>query len=338
MVDMLRRANERSVTALYRHGSPHTPASEVRRQLDPNEGARWAIIVTALLLCAYSVLAGPVNFTYWRKRHRPLRAFLYVPLASALTFASVVTIGVIAKGCSGRARHLTVVEAGAGMTRGSARRWRGFFVPTQRTMTVQTAGATSVLGSELMNHGDDTRDGMLLDRDGLKLVELSLLPWETMVVREDGYVDLGLGIAIVKQSAAETLVVNRTGRRLRGLLLQDASGTGLFLADLEDGASASSTNFDPITFVTHGSTPGGLHLGEFDAYAVGHKLNQTSSGLGDAWTAVLSTVTQQKDWFPVGVPVLLAQIEGGEGKTSDSGLTLDSDRLLVRVVGYGGAP
>ena len=338
MIDMLRRANERTLTSLYRHGGPHTPATEVRRQLDPNEGARWAIIVTALLLCAYSVVAGPINFTYWRKKHRPLRAFLYVPLAAALTFGSVVTIGVIAKGCSGRARHLTVVEAGAGMTRGSARRWRGFFVPSQRTMTVQTAGATSILGSELMNNGDETRDAMLLDRDGLKLVDLPLLPWETMVVREDGYVDLGEGIAIVKKSATETLVVNRTGRRLRGLLLHEPPGTGLFLSELEEGATASSTNFDRLTFTTHGTTPGGLPLGEFDAHAVAQKLNQTSSGLGDAWTAVLTTITQQKDWFPADVPVLLAQLEGGEGKTSDTGLTLDSDRVLVRIVGYGGAP
>jgi hypothetical protein len=38
------------------------------------------------------------------------------------------------------------------------------------------------------------------------------------------------------------------------------------------------------------------------------------------------------------VPVLLAQMDGGQGKTSDSGLRLESDRLLVRVVGWGGAP
>jgi hypothetical protein len=38
------------------------------------------------------------------------------------------------------------------------------------------------------------------------------------------------------------------------------------------------------------------------------------------------------------VPVLLAQVEGGEGRTSDTGLRLDSDRVLVRVVGFGGKP
>ena len=35
---------------------------------------------------------------------------------------------------------------------------------------------------------------------------------------------------------------------------------------------------------------------------------------------------------------LVGQLDGGEGHSSDSGLQLDSDRVLVRVVGYGGVP
>ena len=35
---------------------------------------------------------------------------------------------------------------------------------------------------------------------------------------------------------------------------------------------------------------------------------------------------------------LEAQLDGGEGKTSDSGLSVDVDRALVRVVGWGGVP
>jgi hypothetical protein len=38
------------------------------------------------------------------------------------------------------------------------------------------------------------------------------------------------------------------------------------------------------------------------------------------------------------VPVLIAELEGGEGRTHDSGLTVDVDRVLVRVVGWGGVP
>ena len=38
------------------------------------------------------------------------------------------------------------------------------------------------------------------------------------------------------------------------------------------------------------------------------------------------------------MPVLIAELDGGEGRSQDSGLRLDLDRVLVRVVGYGGVP
>src|SRR5690606_13820105 len=74
MVDLVRRANERLTGVVFRPGDPHTLASEVRRQLDPNEGSRWAIVIASLLLLGYAVVAGPGNFVYWRRKGRPLKA------------------------------------------------------------------------------------------------------------------------------------------------------------------------------------------------------------------------------------------------------------------------
>jgi hypothetical protein len=36
--------------------------------------------------------------------------------------------------------------------------------------------------------------------------------------------------------------------------------------------------------------------------------------------------------------VLIAQLDGGEGKLTDSGLDVEIDRVLLRVVGFGGVP
>ena len=224
VVDMLRRANERTSAVLFRHGDQHTVATEVRQRLDPNESSRWAIVVTALLLCLYSVVAGPVNFTIWRNRHRPLQALIWLPIASAVTFGTVVAIGVGAKGCSGRSRHLTMVEVGAGMKRGTARKWRGFFVPTARELTVRTGSASSVLGVEMMDHGEEVTDTLRVDRGGLRIENLALRPWETLVVREDGYSDLGGGISLMYVGEKELKVKNKTGRRLRGLVLSNPLG------------------------------------------------------------------------------------------------------------------
>ncbi len=337
MVDMLRRANERTSSVLFRHGDRHTVATDVRRQLDPNESSRWAIVVAALLLCLYSVLAGPVNFGLWRRRHRPLRALIWLPIASAIAFGSVVAIGISAKGCSGRARHLTFVEVGAGMKRGTARKWRGFFVPTAREMTVRTGNASSVLGVELMELGDDVNDTLRIDRDGLRLQKLALRPWETLVVREDGYAGLGGGISLLYVGEKELKVKNKTGRRLRGLVLSTPWGDVRYLSKLDDNASVSSKKFRSTSRVSAASsTAGSLPMRRFEMFSIEPRLEDASPGLTNAWAAVSASVAAQKNWFPADVPVLLAQLEGGEGAKRDTGLELDSDRVLVRVVGYGG--
>lgn len=337
VVDILRRANERTSGVLFRHGDKHTVASDVRRQLDPNESSRWAIVVTALLLCLYSVIAGPVNFGWWRKRHRPLRALVWLPIASAIAFGAVVGIGVGAKGCSGRARHLTLVEVGAGMKRGTARKWRGFFVPTAREITVRTGSASSVLGVEMMSHGQEVDDSLLVDRDGLRLDKLALRPWETLVVREDGYSDLGGGISLLYAGEKDVKVKNKTGRQLRGLVLSLPWGEVRYLDKLDDNASASSKSFRATSRVTVGAGGGaGLPLRDFNMYSIESKLEAAAPGLTKSWAAVVAAIPGRKNWFPTDVPVLLAQLEGGEGDDRDTGLVVDSDRVLIRVVGYGG--
>ncbi len=78
----------------------------------------------------------------------------------------------------------------------------------------------------------------------------------------------------------------------------------------------------------------GRDLGASDFSA---KLEGDVKGAGGAWLA-LEKVAERANWWPDDVPVLIAQIEGGEGKPSDSGLRLQSDRLFLRVVGFGGVP
>lgn len=332
MVDMLRRANERVAAVLFRPGEPVQQTNEIRRRLDPNEGSRWAIVLTALLLLAYAVVAGPVNFNHWRKRGRPLRALLYLPLLSASTFAAVVVVGVLAKGCSGRARHLTVVEAGAGMTTGVARRYRGFYVPSAQDLSVTTTHASSVLGTA--ESGDETQDLLVVDRDSLRLVDLHLRPWETMVVREDGLADLGEGVAIVEAAAGEVDVINHTERALLGLVLRMPDGTVGFARELAPGDTLTAGDWTRVSRVVQRTSPG---TRGFDPLQLRKELDDADEGLSLDWQAVSDVLHyESRDWFPNDVPVLLAMVEGGEGRDRDGGLGIDMDRVLVRVVGWGG--
>ena len=83
---------------------------------------------------------------------------------------------------------------------------------------------------------------------------------------------------------------------------------------------------------------GSLDVHELHSSALRAILDKDASGLSEAWTALEGAPDTPVDWFPPDVPVLLGQLDGGEGRMSDSGLRLESDRLLVRVVGYGGKP
>jgi hypothetical protein len=90
LLDLIRRALERQSSALYRPGDEAGPSDQVRRHLDPSTSARWAIVVTTLLLCLYAIFAGPVSFGHFSRRGRPLTAYRILPLLSLATFVVVV--------------------------------------------------------------------------------------------------------------------------------------------------------------------------------------------------------------------------------------------------------
>ena len=158
---------------------------------------------------------------------------------------------------------------------------------------------------------------------------------------------LGEGLSIVPTPGEASLtVVNRTGRDLRGAILKMPAGDPRYFARIRDGEKVSSqagrelgTTPEERSWITNIERPsaaGTLDVHPLDASSLRPLLERDAPGLVEAWSALEATAGQYVDWFPPDVPVLLAQLDGGEGRTSDSGLRLESDRLLVRVVGYGG--
>jgi hypothetical protein len=350
VIDLARRAYDRRSTVVFRPGDEDAghDLNKVRQQLDPNESSRWAIGISALLLCLYAVLAGPINFSLAARKGKPLRALWHLPIYAAAAFALVVGIGIAAKGVTGRARHLTLVEAGAGMTKGAARRYRGFFASQIEDLTVRTTDASSVVSTAVAAETAARRDRLLVDRDGARLVDVAALPWQTVVVREDGFASLGEGIAILPEPGGGAAVVNRTGRSLRAVVLWLPSGDARYFARVRDGERVlSSAGVDLgttvkgrswISLAGAGRRVGGLDVHDLGAGLLSPIVEPDATGLGDAWWALEEAASEAIDWFPSGVPVLLGQLDGGEGRASDSGVRLESDRLLFRIVGFGGQP
>jgi len=168
------------------------------------------------------------------------------------------------------------------------------------------------------------------------------MPWETVVLREDGFVPLGAGVSIVKDVDGVVVVANRTARDLRGVVLvTPAAASGArntyFFDRVRDGARVKASEGKQITsFTPWSSGTGGLQHSDLSPLRA--DLDGQSRGLFTAWVAMAGSFGNEVDWFPEDVPVVLAQIDGGEGQLSDSGLALDRDRLLLRVVGWGGLP
>ncbi len=335
MVDLVTHAYNRQNTVALPNAQTALDRANVRavkKVLDPNEGSRWAIAVSALLLLVYAAGAGPLNFYRASRIGRPLRALWHLPIWAAGAFGAVVVLGVAAKGVRGRARHLTLVEAGAGMSRAAATRFRGFYSASSEQLTVRATQRGAVL--DVAGRTDDTGRELVVDRDGARIEHFQAKPWQTVVVREDGFIDLGGGVSIVK-SGSDVEVKNRTARDLIAVLLAVPGHGVVYFPRIQDGHSvlASKGAAVPGTIghprVTGPVMTHGLDSDEFE-------LDKAAKGVDEAWQALESVAHADTDWWPPDTPVLIGQLEGGEGRTSDSGLTLDQDRVLVRVVGYGG--
>jgi hypothetical protein len=234
------------------------------------------------------------------------------------------------------------------MSTGSARRFRAFYAARSENLTVRTTDRSSVVSTAIFDNGQK-KDTLVVDRDGARLVDVAALPWETVIVREDSTASLGDGISITPDGGDDFVVKNRSGRAIRGAILVRPSGTAAYLGAIADGDKAASRSGqalakfkDGATWEGHLRVPTKAGLADLHALDAGDLhgiLDDGAPGLADAWQAIENAAgAGSVDWFPTGAPVLIAQLDGGEGKKSDAGLALESDRLLVRVVGLGGKP
>ena len=350
MVDLARRAHDRLSAIAVQPGRSleGVSTSDVSRLLDPNASSRWAIGAATLVLCIYAVLAGPLSFSRAARKGRPLDAIKRLPVFALVTLLVILGIGVGAKGVRGRARHLTIIESGAGFSRGIVRRFRGFFSPRSGSFSARSTSASDVV--QMLPEGDHVAEATLVgDRDATRLTGLDLKPWETTVIREDGTVDIGDGVAIVRRGS-DAVVRNRTGHDLSAALLVVPSPPKVvYFGRIPNGDEVSSASGAALdrTFAERAFTASLLPSSSaprmpgsdlLDASRTPPCLDADAPGIRAALEALSAASSKTSPWFLGDVPVLLAQLEGGEGASQDEGFRLESDRVIVRIVGWGGPP
>jgi hypothetical protein len=350
MVDLVNRSWDRRATQIFPPGADDrrtysywggpTGSDEIRKALDPNESFRPALGFAAILLVLYSILVGPVNFLRASKAGKPLRPLFYAPIFSAVAFGAIVVTGLVVKGFRGRARHLALVETSASNTHGSICRFRGFFTSETRSLSIAATDRSSVIAVQSSDSIMDDKANLKVDRNGLSLENLTSLPWQTLVIRENGATELKGSIEMKSAGAGSTIdVTNHLGSTLNDVLVY-VPGDGIrYFAALKDGetVTASAGTFLLGAASRRIVSAGSLTVHPFDESLVTAALpRKDGQRVEKNWSPLSATAGDAVDWWPDDVPVVLGEVEGGEKLKNDSGLSIESDRLLLRVLGTPG--
>jgi hypothetical protein len=335
VVDLVRDAwDRRAVTAVAGDAAFDDGRTDAARKLlDPNEGSRWSIWFSAVVLVVYALLAGPLSFRRAARRGTPLRAFVELPIWSFGAAVLIVLVGAFAKGGRSRARRLSVVECGAGEHRGAIARFRALFASSADSLRVSATDPSSLL--DVVGSSRVTR-AVLLGRDTAELVDLHGRPWETVLVREDGMLDLKGSVRFVGQGEG-LAVQNDLPRDLVAVIAHAPDGDLRYFARIHKGERLRMDRGKalsiPPTVVPAPLAPGLATPHRLDSYRFASLADADVSGTSAAWSAVEDAARDETDFWPDDRPVLIGELEGGDGETRDSGLSMDYDRILVRVLG-----
>lgn len=309
----------------------------VRKFLDPNHGFRPSLGIAAVLVVLYALLVGPAAFGRARKLGRPLSVLRATPLLALGLFVLLVGLGKVGKGFRGRARRLQVLELAGGATKGSATTFHAFYVADPNVVEV-VAGRPidTVHVVEPFSEGDPIE----LDRGSIAVRAVRAHPWQTIVIAEEGAREVQGGI-VLEGNGQKLTLINKSSWTLEHVVLHPettaaAPARSRYFAKVGPGEVAVARDgvaVDrrvrplPYHFVAGG---GG-----------GEPLIKTDDPSGDAIDALDALVTA---WagssFPAGEPVpydqpvATALVRNTGGKSS--GLTIEREAILLRVIGLGG--
>jgi hypothetical protein len=336
VVDLVREAwDRRSLVALAGDAAfDEARTDATRRLLDPNEGSRWSIWFSAILLVIYALLAGPLSFRRAARRGKPLLAFVELPIWSFGAAALIVLVGATAKGGRSRARRLTLIECGAGERRAASVAFRALFASSADSLRVSARDPASLL--DVAGSAAGVARSLVLGRDGAELVDLRGRPWETVLVREDGLTNLS-GVVRLIPKGADIVIQNGLASDLRAVVAHAPGGELHYFPRIRRGETVRLESGDLLSIspsVPVGPlTPALPSPHRLDSYRFAALADADVKATSDAWSAIEMAGRDMTDYWPDDRAVLIGEIEGGDGVRTDSDLAVDYDRVLLRVVG-----
>jgi len=309
----------------------------VRKFLDPNHGFRPSLGIAAVLVVIYALLVGPLAFSRARKLGKPLAVLRATPLLALGLFVLLVGLGKLGKGFRGRARRLSVIEVAGGAHQGSATTFHAFYVADPNVVEVVAKRPVDMVHSvEPFAEGDPIE----LDRGSIAVRAVRAHPWQTIVVAEEGARDVQGGITLEGNGPRLTLI-NKTAWTLEHLVLHPETTAGTparsrYFAKVGPGETvvardglAVDRRIRPLPYHFVPGAGGGEPL---------IKQDDPSSDALDALDALVTAWAGASypagEAIPYSSPVATAIVRASGDKIS--GLSVEREAILIRVVGLGG--
>ncbi len=265
------------------------------------------------------------------RRRRSLRWLLAAPAFACVCALAVVGAARAVLGPQQRTHHLSLTELGAGMGYGARTLYRQF--TTWHRLAIEPVlhgGAVALVHPA-------SAGGAWAAQAPPRLLLTGERPGSSpasVLVREDGMTRLGRGVHITLLDG-DIVVTNRTGMTLAGVILRAPDGRVTFFDRIADHERVRQSAGRRVRVL---SAPAAAKYFPLLLDSFEHHLDAAIPGASKTWAAVEALRSEQVDWWPADVPVLLASVLGGSGVVTDSGFPVTLDRTLIRVVGFGGRP
>lgn len=302
----------------------------LRHYLDPNHGFRPSLGIAAIFVVIYALLVGPVAFARARRLGKPLSVLRATPILAFGLLVALVGLGKIGKGFRGKARRLAVVDVEGGGTRGTATTFHAFYVADPSTIEVSASRPV-----DSVHVVEPAIDGSAIeiDRGTIAIRGVRAHPWQTIVVAEEGRKEIPGGI-VLEGTGDRLRLINKTPWTLEQVVLHP-EGTATVPARsryFESVAPGASVRADEGIAVDRRIRPLVVEPGN----GLG-RIRQSTEALEalDALVAEWSkTSYAPSDPLPPDLPIATAIVRGDGG--SISGLSVEKEATLLRVVGLGG--
>ncbi len=217
-----------------------------------------SLVLIGLLILAYVLVVGPINYLALRALHRRALAWVTVPLIAVVASAGAFGTGVFTKGRSVQTNQVSIIHLQPGWDRAYEESYTGVVTPTRGDYEVKVAGLRTLIGP-IVSLGN----GYLVSSVGSSSTELVRISPDTNTIGLPGMTAFVLrGFATEGLVDAPHLIVTTkfAGGNLTGTIRNDSTTTftdALVLAGdgfqkLPGLAPGATTSFD---FTPKASSP-----------------------------------------------------------------------------------